>query len=140
MHVRSKVDPIRDSREEPLVRPEFVSFLIKKEQDLVVREMLQGMSSEATNITAELSAEVRNAIDILRASRVCSHVRTVITNAVICAASCNYFQDLFTRDSGLRPAQSIWPNFLASVRLKRVGVSFFSIAIFLVNAQMCSIL
>ncbi|CAE1178594.1 unnamed protein product [Acanthosepion pharaonis] len=89
-----------------LAKAELASLLIKKDQALVVRARLKRMSSEATNMAAELRAEEnRNADKRHIACVTLPDKRTVTTSAGICEAFRLFFQDLFTREPGLSSAQ-----------------------------------
>lgn len=72
------------------------SLLIKKDQTLVVRARLKGIPSKATNMFAELRTEkARNASNRHTTKITLRDNRNVNTNAGICEAFRDYFQDPF---------------------------------------------
>lgn len=80
---------------------ELASLLIKKDQVLVVRARFKRMSSKTTNMGAELRAEEPQNVSNISSIT----LGNLTTNSGICEDFREYFQDLFTREPGLSPAQ-----------------------------------
>lgn len=96
----------RDSGDIALAKTDMASLLIKKDQALVVRARLKRMSSEASNMAAELrSEEARNASQRHIACVTLPDRRTVTTNEGICEAFRDILSGAFHQGAGLSPAQ-----------------------------------
>lgn len=81
-------------------------MLIKKYQTLVVRARLKRVSTEVTKVTAKLrTKELRSASDRHLPNVTLPGGRQVTTNEGIYEGFRSYFQELFTKESGMSSAQ-----------------------------------